>query len=97
MQSDDHAAGTEALIWARKTWGQLVRLPGRGVPSPTSEGREPSTKSVRSSSKDELPICAVHNLPLVKVQGKKEAFWSCHQRNPDGSWSTVKPRDHLSI
>jgi hypothetical protein len=85
VQSDDPAAVTEALIWAKKTWGQLVRLPGKGVPSLTSD------ESVRSSDDAEPPICAVHNLPMVKVQGKKGAFWSCHQKNEDQTWCTYKP------
>jgi hypothetical protein len=74
VQSDDPAAVTEALVWAKQTWGQLVRLPGKGVQSLTREGREPSNESIRGSADDEEPpICAVHNLPMVEVQGKKGA------------------------
>jgi hypothetical protein len=91
VQSDDPAAVTEALVWAKKTWGQLVRLPGKGVPALPSESQEPRNESARSSDDVEPPICAVHNLVMVQVQGKKGAFWSCHQRNPDGSWCNYKP------
>jgi hypothetical protein len=91
VQSDDPAAVTEALLWAKKTWGQLVRLPGKGVPAPTSEGPGPSNQSLRSTDDAEPPICAVHHLPMVNVQGKKGAFWSCHQKLPDGSWCAFRP------
>jgi hypothetical protein len=91
VQSDDPAAVTEALLWAKKTWGQLVRLPGKGIQSIPSEGREPHDEAVSSSDDEEPPLCAVHNLPMVHVQGKKGAFWSCHQKNADGSWCTYRP------
>ena len=53
VQSDDPAAVTEALVWAKKTWGQLVRLPGKGVPALPSEVQEPSNTVVRSSDDEE--------------------------------------------
>jgi hypothetical protein len=96
VQSDDPAAVTEARVWAKKTWGQLVRLPGKGVPALPSEGQESSSESPHSSNDTEPPICAVHHLPMVKVQGKKGAFWSCHQKVPDGSWCAFKPRDLMT-
>ena len=91
VQSDDPAAVTEGLLWAKKTWGQLVRLPGKSVPALPSESQEPRHESAPSSDDTEPPICAVHNLPMVKVQGKKGAFWSCHQKMPDGSWCNYRP------
>jgi hypothetical protein len=92
VQSDDPAAVTEALIWAKKTWGQLVRLPGKGVPALPSEGQEPSNESPHSSNDEEPPICAVHHLPMVHVQSEKGAFWSCHQKNSNGSWCNYRPQ-----
>lgn len=92
VQSDDPAALTEALVWAKKTWGQLVRLPGKGYQSPIETNPEPIQEEVHSSMPgDEPPICGVHNLAMVKVQGKKGPFWSCHQKNTDGNWCSYKP------
>src|SRR5215217_8270539 len=93
VQSDDPAAVTEGLIWAKKTWGQLVRLPGKSFQSLQGEDREQTNHSVQSPSEpDAPPICAVHNLPMVRVQGKKGPFWSCHQKMADGvTWCSYKP------
>lgn len=38
------------------------------------------------------PICAVHNTLMVSVQGKKGPFWSCHQKNSNGSWCNYRPQ-----
>lgn len=43
------------------------------------------------------PICGIHGVPMVwktgvsKKTGKPYAFWSCSQRNADGSFCTFKP------
>jgi hypothetical protein len=35
----------------------------------------------------EPPECAVHHTPMVWVEkGKRGPFWSCRQKNEDGSW-----------
>jgi hypothetical protein len=92
VQSDDPAAVTEALVWAKKTYDQLGRLPAKAFQSLSKEGWEQIDHSVRSLPDDqEPPICAVHGLPMVKVQGKRGTFWSCHQKNEDGSWCSFKP------
>jgi hypothetical protein len=92
VQSDDPAAVTEGLIWAKKTWGQLVRLPGKSFQSPASGGAEKIHEAVGSTpTKTEPPVCPVHNLPMVRVEGRKGSFWSCHQKSPDGSWCSYKP------
>lgn len=39
----------------------------------------------------EAPICQVHQLPMVKVRGRRGAFWSCHQRLPDGQFCSYRP------
>lgn len=40
---------------------------------------------------DTPPECGVHHIAMVLVQGKKGPFWSCHQKNFDGSWCSYKP------
>lgn len=43
------------------------------------------------ASAEEPPDCAVHGTAMVRVEGRKGSFWSCHQKNADGSWCTFKP------
>jgi len=40
----------------------------------------------------EPPMCRVHDLAMVQVNGKKGEFWSCHQKNSDGSWCSYRPK-----
>jgi len=35
---------------------------------------------------EEPPVCAVHHLAMARVRGRTGVFWSCHRKNPDGSW-----------
>jgi hypothetical protein len=92
VQSDDPAAVTEALVWAKRTYEQLGRLPIKPFQPVSNGGTAQTEQSTASSSdNDEPPLCALHNLPMVKVQGKRGEFWSCHQKNPDGSWCNYRP------
>jgi hypothetical protein len=102
VQSDDPAAVTEALVWAKKTWGQLVRLPGKSFPSLTSVNEEPNAQAAPAAvaqqseaadpTAEEPPICEVHQVPMVHVNGRKGPFWSCHQKNEDGRWCAYRPQ-----
>jgi hypothetical protein len=38
------------------------------------------------------PVCAIHELPMMLMHGRTGAFWSCHQKNQDGSWCAYKPQ-----
>lgn len=39
------------------------------------------------------PVCDVHKVPMVQVKGKSGSFfWSCHQKNADGTWCSYKPK-----
>jgi hypothetical protein len=52
------------------------------------EGTDRPDETAEAESK--APICAMHNVPMVEVQGKKGPFWSCHQKT-DGRWCTYRP------
>jgi hypothetical protein len=92
VQSDDPAAVTEALVWAKKTHEQLGRLPIKPFQPLSNGDMDPLQQSARiSSDSDTPPICAIHNLPMVKVQGKRGEFWSCHEKMADGSWCSYRP------
>lgn len=77
VRSDDPTELGDALAWAKGTALKLeAYAKERAEGSPVDE---------------EPPMCAVHQLPMVKVQGRKGEFWSCHQKTEDGSWCSYKP------
>ncbi len=76
VTGDDPVAIQDDLAWAR---GIYLKLKTYDV-SPTAEGLDP-----------EPPTCTVHDVPMVLVQGKKGPFWSCHEKNSDGTWCSYKP------
>jgi hypothetical protein len=49
---------------------------------------EVSTKIIAETG--ETPTCGVHNVSMVWVD-KNGGFWSCHDRNTDGSWCKYRP------
>ncbi len=89
IQSDDPAALTEALVWAKKTYEQLRRLPVKSFPA--SGAASPQDTQQQAQPPEHPPVCEVHQVPMVWVRGKKGSFWSCHERMPDGSWCSYKP------
>ena len=101
VQSDDPAAVTEGLLWAKKTWGQLVRLPGKSYQALSQEAEAQTDQPAKPDGlhqdhasdqmDDDPPVCGVHHVPMVRVQGRKGPFWSCHEKNADGSWCSYKP------
>ena len=32
-------------------------------------------------------------VPMVKVNGRRGPFWSCHEKNSDGSWCSYRPKE----
>ena len=99
VTSDDPAAVTEALVWARQVHRQLVRI-GRppGQPAPPENGPDQDTQPGQApdlqpddDTVTDPPICEVHQIPMVRMHGRRGAFWSCHQRNPDRSFCSYRP------
>lgn len=93
VQSEDPAAVTEGLVWAQDTYKKLAkRRIARQVPDhPAAHKRGDPDSYQRLDAETGAPICEVHNTPMVWQQGRKGYFWSCHQRNTDGSWCSYKP------
>jgi hypothetical protein len=77
VTSDDQTELSEGLAWAK---GVVLKLEAYAREHAEAEQVE-----------EEPPICDVHQLPMVKVQGRKGEFWSCHEKNEDGSWCSYKP------
>ena len=78
---EDPAGTDAALAWAEATYAKLVR--GNSVPTVEVQQREPTEEQ-------DPPQCEVHDVPMALVQGKRGAFWSCHEKNADGSWCAYK-------
>jgi hypothetical protein len=53
----------------------LARQQPAGVTS-SGEGNDP-------------PICAIHQVPMAYMQGRKGPFWSCHAKDDDGNWCSL--------
>ena len=77
---EDPAGTKAALAWARATYAQLIKAEDLAEqPGDESQEQEP-------------PECAIHQVPMVLVQGRRGPFWSCHQKNEDGSWCNYRPK-----
>ena len=77
---EDPGGTDAALAWARGTYAKLMQA------EPPSNGQV--TADVNTAKP---PECAVHLLPMTRVEGRMGPFWSCHQKNIDGGWCTYKP------
>ena len=72
--------GTEAaLAWAQATYDRLTR------------GSEAKDMPAEPEVAEDVPQCSIHLQPMVRVNGKRGPFWSCHQKLSDGSWCTYRP------
>ena len=84
VTSDDPDAAREAIPWVAQTYATLLK-DARAIP-------RPATTVVAQQAAEEPPTCAVHQLPMLRMSGRKGPFWSCHERLPDGTWCAYKPR-----
>lgn len=77
VTGDDPVAVKTELAWAKGIYDQLVARLSPKDEEPENEG--------------EAPVCAVHDLPMVRQRGRYGPFWSCHQRNDDGGFCSYRP------
>lgn len=84
--SNDPVQAKAALEWARVTYDAVVKRYGLKHEQYQKDGDE--------NGKDAVPTCAFHELPMIRVEGKYGPFWSCHQRNEDGSFCSYRPNEH---
>ena len=75
VTAEDPAEMKASLAWAELAYKHLV----------DGQGKKDS------QDEEETPICAVHHVPMVRQKGKYATFWSCHERNADGSFCSYKP------
>ncbi len=81
--SDDVTTVKAALAWAKATYDQIVGSYGLK--------HEQHHKRGEQNGEEAVPVCPVHNAPMVKQEGKFGPFWSCHERNEDGSFCSYRP------
>ena len=86
VTSDDPQATRNAIPWLAQTYAMLLK-DAKAVP-------QPATTLVKTQQAADPPICALHQVPMVRVQGRTGPFWSCHEKMPNGSWCSFKPRSH---
>jgi len=84
VTSEDPKAARDAIPWLAQTYATLLK-DAKAVP-------QPATTLLNQQGTEEPPVCAVHQVPMIRVSGRKGPFWSCHERLPDGRWCAFKPR-----
>ena len=88
LRSDDPLALQDALPVAKRLQQELA-----GVPDTRAEVISPPGQTALPAVDlhPQAPRCEIHQTPMSQVQGKHGPFWSCHQRNLDGTWCTYRP------
>ena len=75
VTSDDPAAVTEGLVWAKRTHEQLVRFERTHTQAAKDGGGsasqfvEKARDGEQPRQQEETPVCQIHDLPMVKVLG----------------------------
>ena len=83
VTAEDPAEMKAGLAWAELAYKHLVDGQGK---------KDDQVKEDQiQGQQEETPICAVHQVPIVKQRGKYGTFWSCHERNTDGNFCSYKP------
>ena len=84
VTSDEPAAMQTAVTWAKATYAALVERDRKaGTAAGAADGDD--------AAADAAPICAVHHTAMVRMQGKRGPFWSCHARTEDGRFCSYRP------
>lgn len=78
---DDLTKVKEALAWARVTYDAIVG----------HYGLKYEQYQKGQGNGNSVPECAVHKVPMSRQTGKYGEFWSCHQKNADGSFCDYRP------
>jgi hypothetical protein len=73
-----------------ETVGQVAERAYNGLPYRVVPAEDPTGLGGASTP----PVCPIHHAPVVWVD-RNGGFWSCHKRNPDGSWCSYRaPQNH---
>ena len=90
VTAEDEAEITAGLVWAKRVHEQLRAMSRR---QPPVLEHAPASASLPTDAEPPgpPPLCGLHQVAMVWQRGRRGYFWSCHERNPDGSWCTFKP------
>ena len=83
VTGDDAKELRAVLAWAKAMHAALV--------AQNSIGSGAATEAEMDAPDGAAPVCAVHQVPLVRMTGKRGPFWSCHQKQDDGRFCTYRP------
>ena len=67
----------------------LSKLGFTSAPSIETQALPPSAEN-ETKKGNEIPLCAVHNKPMVQRQGQYGLFWACPVKE-GGSWCKYRP------
>ena len=93
ITSNDPQAATQALEWLRAT-NALLASPATlpAAPAPVQPPYEQVNLDLSPApAKAQAPLCRIHGGAMKLMNGKRGEFWSCHERNADGSWCSYRP------
>ena len=82
VRSADPSQMKVAISWAKATYTALA---ARYADAPASQEHQ------KAELPAEPPICGVHDIPMVLVEGKNEPFYSCHERDDEGRYCSYRP------
>ena len=82
VRSADPSQMAGAIAWATAAYAALT---GREADAPA----RPDQAAAELPA--EPPICGVHDIPMVRVEGKHGPFWSCHQLDDKGRFCSYRP------
>ena len=85
VTTDDAADTKAALTCGRALYEALVKHYG------APESSHVVSPDAADAGTAEAPMCVVHEVPMVRMQGKRGPFWSCHARMDDGSFCSYRP------
>ena len=91
VSGEDPVAVNDGLAWAR---GMYLKLKERAVvstPANSSGTTQTHHHESRPTETGQPPSCVIHNLAMIKMNGRTGEFWSCHEKLDDGSWCPYKP------
>ncbi len=82
VRSSDPTQMKVGISWAKATHAALSARYGD-----TSTGQDQAADELPA----EPPICGVHDIPMVRVEGKNGPFFSCHERDEQGRFCSYRP------
>ena len=81
VSSEDPKQAEQAIPWVKATYARMT------TPSTAVQPEQVKADALT----EQAPICQLHHISMVGVTGRRGFFWSCHTKNPDGTWCSYRP------